>query len=158
MRYQDIMRNRGYRDRQSRQFSQACNRKEDGTTANTNVPFLHTRPSAVKFEILMEYQGKKVIITDHAREQNRKRNDFVDIESMKDYFMRVVDGLVEYDWKEYNQEVFVYSKSYRRGCIVAYRREFKHPDDPRMHYAIVTVYPLGSSAPMKPDTEVIYVA
>ena len=140
MRYQDIMRNRGYRDRQSRQFVQAC-----------------AKPEEPKFEILMEYRGRKIIITDHAREQNRKRNDFASIESMKSYFMRVADGLVEYNFKEYNQEVFVYSKSYKRGCIVAYRREFKNPDDHRMHYAIVTVYPLGSSKPMKPDTEVIYV-
>jgi len=141
MRYQDIMRNRGYRDRQSRQFAQACLRPE--------VP--EKCP-----EYLLNFEGTNVIIMDHAWKKIHNRMDFSNREGMGEYFTRIAAGLKGFTWKEYNQEVFVYSRSHRRGCIVAHRRDFRRPDDKSLAYVIVTVYPLGSSKPLKAGTEVIY--
>lgn len=130
--------NTAYRARQSRQFAQAC-----------------ARPKPVKFEILMEHKGTKVILTDHARQQARKRHG-LPIEQMKKFFILAHDALQDFKWVEYNQEVFVYSRSHQRGCIIAARRDFKNQQDRRLGYVVVTVYPYGISRPAHPDTEVIY--
>lgn len=130
--------NSSFRARQSRQFSQACTKPE------------------VKFEYLMEHEGTKYILTDHARAQAVKRHG-MPIEQMKSFFIKAHKGLSAFTWTEYNQEVFVYSRSYQRGCIVAARRDYKNQSNQRLGYVIVTVYPYGISKPAHPDTEIIYV-
>jgi hypothetical protein len=76
---------------------------------------------------------------------------------MKDYFIRVVDGLSDFDWKEYNQEVFVYSTHYQRGAVIAYRRDIRNQDSREMCLIVMTIYPYGKATPAHKDTEVIYV-
>jgi hypothetical protein len=79
------------------------------------------------------------------------------VERMKDFFIRVIDGLANFTWKEYNQEIFVYSSFYQRGAIVAYRRDFKNQASREMCLAVITIYPYGKSTPAHKDTEIVYV-
>jgi hypothetical protein len=79
------------------------------------------------------------------------------VETMKDFFVKVIEGLEDFFWSEYNQEVFVYSGHYQRGAIVAYRRDFKNQASREMCLAVVTIYPYGKAQPAQPDTEIVYV-
>jgi hypothetical protein len=132
-----MLRNSSFRDRQSRQFDQAC-----------------AKP--VKFEYLMEYKGIKIILTDHVRDRARQRHG-MPVEQMKVYFQHVIDGLVDFPWVEYNQEIFVYSRAFNRGMIIARRRDFKNQGNRDMAYVAVTMYPFGRGYPAQKDTEVVYV-
>jgi hypothetical protein len=104
----------------------------------------------------MEYKGVKIILTDHVRVQARKRHG-MPVEQMKTYFQHVVDGLEDFKWVEYNQEIFVYSRAFQRGMIIACRRDYKNQQNQRLGYVAVTCYPYGKSLPAHPDTEVVYV-
>jgi hypothetical protein len=121
---------------------------------------LRDRPTAkpVKFEYLMEYKGRKVIITDHVRQRSRERHG-MPVEQMRVYFQHVIDGLDACDFKpvEYNQEIFVYSRAFQRGMIIAFRRDYKNQDSSKLAIVAVTCYPYGRAVPAQPDTEVIYV-
>jgi hypothetical protein len=79
------------------------------------------------------------------------------VETMKNFFVRVIDGLKGFNWSEYNQEIFVYSGHYQRGAVVAWRRDFKNQASRDMCLAVVTIYPYGKATPAHPDTEVVYV-
>ena len=126
-----------YRDRQTGQLTQACAKPE------------------VKFEYLLKHNGVKVILTDHCRTRAAQRHG-MPVETMKDYFIRVVDGLKDFEWKEYNQEIFAFCRHYQRGAVVAYRRDFKNQASREMILAVVTIYPYGKAVPAHPDTETVY--
>ena len=113
-------------------------------------------PEGVKFEYLMEYKGIKIILTDHVRDRARKRHGMA-VEQMKTYFQHVVDGLAGFKWVEYNQEIFVYSRAFQRGMIIARRRDFKNQDNGSMALVAVTCYPYGRAVPAHPDTDIVYV-
>jgi hypothetical protein len=117
---------------------------------------LLTSPKPIKFEYLIKHKGVKVILTDHCRTRALKRHG-MPIERMKAFFIEVIDGLADFTWKEYNQEIFVYSRHFQRGAVVAYRRDFKNQASRDMCLAVITIYPYGKSTPAHPDTEVIYV-
>jgi hypothetical protein len=111
-----------------------------------------------KFEYLMEYKGIKVVLTDHVRQRSRERHG-MPIEQMKTYFQHVINGIDDVGFvpSEYNQEVFIYSKTFQRGMIIAFRRDYKNQSNRRIALVAVTVYPYGRALPAHPDTEVIYV-
>jgi len=111
--------------------------------------------SEVKFEYMLEYRRTKVILTDHARTQASHRHG-MPIESMKKWFMGAIDALevCSYTPDYYNQEVFMYSKTMKRGMIVAFRRDFKN-DNGLLCLVVVTVYPYGKDTPMQADTDII---
>jgi hypothetical protein len=132
-----MLRNSSFRDRQSRQFDQAC-----------------AKP--VKFEYLMEYKGIKIILTDHVRDRARQRHG-MPVEQMKVYFQHVIDGLVDFPWVEENQEIFVYSRAFQRGVVIARRRDYKNQGNRDMAYVGITLYPYGRAYPAQKDTEVVYV-
>ena len=142
-------RNSRLRDHQSRQFDQAC--LKPGVH-----PALLNGPKPVKFEYLMEYKGTKIILTDHVRQRSHERHG-MPIEQMKTYFQHVIDGLTEFKWVEYNQEIFVYSRAFQRGMIIAQRRDFKNQGNREMVLVAVTCYPYGRALPAQTDTEVVYV-
>jgi hypothetical protein len=106
-------------------------------------------------EYLLKHRGVNVIVTNHAREQCRKRDNGMAIETMRAYFKQVVDGLVDFNWKYDDQEIFVYNRHYQRGVILTGRRDYKA--GPALALVIVTIYPYGKSRPMKDSTEVVYV-
>ena len=139
-----MLKNIMYRDRQSRQIAHACN--------NTIGP----RVIKPKNEYLLKHRGVKVIITDHARHQcrNRDKNGLA-IESMTRYFIQVVDGLMNFNWKYDDQEIFVYNRFYQQGVVLTGRRDYKGGSARCL--VIVTVYPYGKALPMKSSTEVVYV-
>jgi hypothetical protein len=154
--------NTRHRDRQSKQFVQACNTglgKPKAVTGRvTSSKSNAVEVNKPKFEYLIKHKGVKVILTDHCRTRAAQRHG-MPIETMKDFFIRVIDGIwcQGFKFKEYNQEVFVYSAHYQRGAIVAYRRDFKNQASREMCLAVVTIYPYGKSTPAHKDTEVIYV-
>jgi hypothetical protein len=115
------------------------------------------RPAAPKVEYLMEYKGRKVIITDHVRQRARERHG-MPVETMKTYFQHVIDGLDACNFKpvEYNQEIFVYSRAFQRGMVIAFRRDFKS-DNQNLVLVAVTCYPYGRAVPAQADTEIYYV-
>jgi hypothetical protein len=131
-----------YRQKQSGLFNKAC-----GTSA-----------PAAKLEYLLEYKGRKVIVTDHVKDRARQRHG-MPIDQMKVYFQHMIDGIDETNYAptEYNEEVFVYVRAFKRGCVVAFRRDFKDQSNRDLIMAVVTMYPYGTSKPAHPDTEVIYV-
>jgi len=106
-------------------------------------------------EYLLKHKGVKVIVTDHAREQCRKRSNGMDIKTMTRYFIQVVDGLVDFDWKYEDQEIFVYNRFFQRGVVLTGRRDYRGGNARCL--VVVTVYPYGKSRPMKDSTEVVYV-
>jgi len=108
-----------------------------------------------KLEYLIKHNGRPVIITDHVRQRARQRHG-MPIEQMKTYFEHMVDGIDQSDFVpvEYNQEVFIYVRAFQRGCVVAFRRDYKTFASSLI---IMTMYPYGRSIPSHPDTEVIYV-
>ncbi|MBW2646915.1 MAG: hypothetical protein JRE23_12230 [Deltaproteobacteria bacterium] len=108
-----------------------------------------------KNEYLMKHRGVKVIVTDHARHQCRKRDNGMAIETMKRYFVQVVDGLVDFNWKYDDQEIFVYNRFFQRGVVLTGRRDYRGGTDRCL--VVVTVYPYGKARPMKDSTEVVYV-
>jgi hypothetical protein len=112
-------------------------------------------PTTTKIEYLLEHCGTKVILTDHARTQARNRHD-MPIEQMTNYFRQIVEGLIDFDWKYDDQEIFVFSHKYRRGVILTGRRDFKSASRDRV-YVIMTMYPFGKAQPMKDSTEIVYV-
>jgi hypothetical protein len=112
-------------------------------------------PTTTKIEYILEHKGMKVIMTDHARTQARKRHG-MPVEQMDLYFRKIVDGLIDFPWEYDNQEIFVYSGHYQRGVILTCRRDFKRPGISRC-YVIVTMYPYGKARPIKEGTRVIYV-
>lgn len=141
MRYRSLAPSaRAYRARQSAMFDRAC-----------------ARPDEPKLEVLMVYKGVKVIVTDHVRKRAVERHG-MPIEQMKTFFEHVINGIADVDFKpvEYNQEVFVYSRAFQRGMVIAFRRDFKS-DDGNMCIVAVTCYPYGRALPAQKDTEVIYV-
>jgi len=141
MRYRSLKPSaRAYAARQTAAFQKACE-----------------RPEQPKVEILMEYKGVKVIVTDHVRHRAAERHG-MDVEKMKVYFEHVINGIQDSGWEpvEYNQEVFVYSKIFQRGCVIALRRDFKSSSKD-LAMVLVTMYPYGKALPLQKDTEVIYV-
>jgi hypothetical protein len=131
---------RAFRERQSAMYARAINRDPEP-----------------KLEYLTIYKGRSVIVTDHVKDRANERHG-MPISQMKVYFHTIIDGLDDHNFKpvEYNQEIFVYSKTYQRGCIVAFRRDFKS-NSQDLIMAVVTMYPYGKSTPAHPDTEVYYV-
>lgn len=111
-----------------------------------------------KFEYMLEHKGWKVILTDHARQQAVKRHG-MPIEQMRRFFVGAIDGIIEADFQvqEYNQEVFIYSRSFCRGMIVAFRRDYKNPNNKNLALAVVTVYPYGAQSPAHKDTQTVRV-
>jgi hypothetical protein len=81
------------------------------------------------------------------------------IEQMKVFFQHVINGIDDTGFVpcEYNQEVFIYSKLFQRGMIIAFRRDYKNSKNTHTCLVAVTVYPYGKSQPAHNDTEVIYV-
>ena len=129
-----------YRQKQAGLFNKAC-----------------AKPAAPKVEYLLEYKGRKVIVTDHVRNRAQERHGLA-VEHMSTYFKHMIDGLAETEFVpvELNQEVFIYVRAFQRGCIVAFRHDYKSNSKDIVLVA-VTMYPIGKNKPMKPDTEVIYV-
>ena len=113
------------------------------------------RPIRAENEYLLKHRGVKVIVTDHARQQCRKRDHGMEIKTMTRYFIQVVDGLMDFNWKYDDQEIFVYNRFFQRGVVLTGRRDYKGGSDRCL--VIVTVYPYGKSRPMKSSTEVVYV-
>jgi len=111
-----------------------------------------------KLEYLLEYKGRKVVVTDHVKQRSQERHG-MPVSEMKTYFKHMIDGIDQTEFKpvEYNQEVFVYVRAFLRGCIVAFRRDFKDHSNKDLILAIVTMYPYGRSIPSHPDTQIIYV-
>jgi hypothetical protein len=149
-----LKRNTRFGERQTGQLAQARNNTVGPrpikvvTYGSNNTP--------VKFEYLMEYRCTKIVLTDHVRTRAGQRHG-MPIEQMKVYFQHVIDGLDGFTWTHYNQEVFVYSKAYQRGMIIARRRDHKNQASNKMVLVAVTCYPYGKSIPAHPDTEIIYV-
>ena len=81
------------------------------------------------------------------------------VETMIHYFQHVINGIDDTGFVpvEYNQEVFIYSRAFQRGMIIAFRRDYKNKTNVKLVLVAVTVYPYGKSLPAHPDTEVIYV-
>jgi len=130
-----------YRQRQMAQFQKACGDYQEP-----------------KLEYLLEHRGTKVIVTDHVRQRARERHG-MPISQMKVYFQHMIDGIAETDYvpTEYNEEVFVYVRAFARGCVVAFRRDFKDQSNRDLIMAIITMYKYGQGKPAHADTEVIYV-
>jgi hypothetical protein len=107
---------------------------------------------------MMEHRGVKVILTDHSRQQALRRHG-MPIEQMKVFFQHAINGIDDAGFmpEYYNQEVFIYSKTFQRGMIVAFRRDFKNQDNWHICLVAVTVYPYGVSRPAHKDTVTIYV-
>ena len=111
----------------------------------------------MKKEYLLDYKGRKVIITDHVRQRARQRH-MIPIEQMKTYFQHMIDGIDQSDFVQAydNQEIFIYVRAFQRGCVVALRRDFKDQSNRDNVMIVMTMYPYGKMHPMKTDTEVIY--
>jgi hypothetical protein len=108
-------------------------------------------------EYMLEHRGLKVILTNHCKEQFRKRRD-MSIERQKAWFIRAIDGLAEQNWTPdfENHEIFIYNKSMKQGMVVAFRRDFK-AESSKVCFVVVTAYPKGRRKGAQSDTEVIYV-
>jgi hypothetical protein len=143
-----------YTDRLAAQLAGA-RRQEVNNTPGPRPLYARQVPTTTKIEYLLEHCGTKVILTDHARTQARNRHD-MPIEQMVNYFKQIVEGLIDFDWKYNDQEIFVFSHKYRRGVILTCRRDFKSTSRDRV-YVIVTLYPFGKARPVKSSTEVVYV-
>lgn len=132
------MLNHKYRHRLDNQFNAACGNK----------------PAVLpKVEYLGRLSnGMQAILTDHAKEAARKRHSMsaTDVQTWVESVEHVIAG-IKID--HYNQEVFVYSKKHQRGCILAFRRDFKARDR-GLAVAIITVYPYGKDIPMQADTPI----
>jgi hypothetical protein len=146
------------RSRNTAAFNRACTtgRFDASKPNSTDV----SRPAVPKpvFEYFIEHRGMKVIITNHARQQLKRRRD-LDIERQKTWFVNAIDGLAQHDWtpKFENHEVFIYSKAMKQGFVIAFRRDFKNAGSDKMCMVAVTAYPKGRRKGMHSDTEVIYV-
>ena len=142
--------NHKYRGRVHRQISSACNRPADRAGVQNVPAAVVNRPAGIKFEYLTCIGGLKVIMTDHAKQQASKRHG-MKLEQMKDWFEYTADVTASIPVAYYNEEVFVYSIKHQRGMILAYRRD-NRSDSRNVCLVVVTVYPYGSSKPMKPGT------
>jgi len=109
-----------------------------------------TRP---KFEYLTEIRGTKIILTDHAKQRALSRHG-MPLEQMKSWFIEMSDVWASIPVEYYNQEVFVYSRKYQRGMILAYRRDCKNTSRNDLALVVVTVYPYGKDIPAKADTKI----
>ena len=153
--------NTRFRDRQSRQLSQACLKpgvpaallSGPERLAINNRP--GPRPIKAKVEYLMEYKGVKIILTDHVRDRARQRHGML-VDQMKIYFQHVINGLVDFPWEYDDQEIFVYSRAFQRGVILTNRRDWKSSGQSKC-YVIVTMYPYGKGRPVKSGTRVVHV-
>ena len=104
-------------------------------------------------EYLLRHNGVSVIMSTHARLQGFKRYG-MSTDNMVDYFTRVADGLKAYAWKYNDQEIFVYSRHFQRGCIITHRSDYRTNEK---CLVAVTLYPYGKAVPMKSSTERVYV-
>ena len=104
-------------------------------------------------EYLLRHEGVSVIVTTHARLQGFKRYG-MSTDNMTDYFTRVAVGLKNYPWKYDDQEIFVYSRHFQRGCIMTHRSDYRTNEK---CLVAVTLYPYGKAVPMKQSTDKVYV-
>ena len=106
-------------------------------------------------ESFVSRAGVPVILTDHAcdRVVNKKRGAMTD--QQLNNLLEEVAAYVKVQAFEptyYNEEVFFYSRHFQRGCIVAFRRDFKGRHKGTC-LVLITVYPYGKSRPLKAGTE-----
>ena len=104
-------------------------------------------------EYLLRHNGVSVIMSTHARLQGFKRYN-MSTDNMVEYFTRVANGLEGYNWKYDDQEIFVYSRFWQRGCILTGRRDYRTSE---RCLVVVTLYPYGKNRPIKAATETVYV-
>jgi hypothetical protein len=148
-----LKRQNKYTERLAGQLAAA--RQDVNNTVGPRPLWARQVPTTTKIEYILEHCGTKVIMTDHARKQIRNRHDMLPVQ-LSNYFIQIVEGLVDFDWKYDDQEIFVYSGQYQRGVVLTGRRDFKSASRDRV-YVILTMYPFGSSRPMKSSTEIVYV-
>jgi hypothetical protein len=106
-------------------------------------------------EYLQQRDGVWIIDTRHAVERMQKRGKAMSQQQVRDFFDRVLQfhaaHKAEFEAMEYNSEVFFYSAKYRRGMILAHRKDGRGNVTGKQ-WILVTVYPHGASTPVQPET------
>lgn len=95
-----------------------------------------TMTEAENSEYIYQWKEKWIIITDHAVQRDYERME-ISKEEKEEYFKKCVKALSVKGKGKY----LVYSKSLNHGMVFDYRKDYKNPEDKKLHLIITTIFP-----------------